>query len=116
MTMPVIRRAVPVLAAVLLLACDRKGDAESAGAARIDTTNTEWSDGLSTEQIADSARALSPEQAAAQGLSVDTSIHLEQLGPSDSVRGDRAPVPVDSAMAAGALDILRTPQAPAPSP
>lgn len=106
MPMPVFRRGSVALAAVLLLAaCRGDGDKAAAGPAKMDTTNKEWEDGLSSSQVQSEARALSPEEAAQMGIAVDTTIHLEALGARDSAliaggrvsapaRGDTASVPV----------------------
>jgi hypothetical protein len=89
------RLAAPLLVAVpLLAACGRGGDGE-AGAARMDTANASWEDGLSAQQVEIEARALSPEEAEAQGLAVDTTIHLEVRAEDDTLvlPRDGAPTP-----------------------
>ena len=74
-----------LLAACVLGACNRGDEkGENTGPAKMDTTNSDWQDGLSAEQVEEDARALTPEQAARAGISVDTTIHLENLGPEDS--------------------------------
>ena len=74
-----------VLAAVL--AGCKKGDDEGAsslGPVHIDTANNTPMDGVSDEQLKSQAQALTPEEAAARGVAVDTTIHVENLGSSDS--------------------------------
>jgi hypothetical protein len=106
MSMIVRRTAVLAACACLAAGCKRGGGGE-AGAAKMDTTNTQWEDGLSAEQVQDSARALSPEEAARMGLAVDTSIHLEQLDSRDSAAGGGAqPTPAPSAAGSGATDTV----------
>jgi hypothetical protein len=109
MQMPMIVRRLSVFAAcaVLVAGC-RRGDGEgAAGPARIDTTNAQWEDGLSAEQVQDSARALSPEEAARMGLAVDTTIHLEQLESRDTARGGSAqPTPPPSEGGSGGTDTV----------
>ena len=108
----ILRRAF-VLSAFACLAAGacKKTDADAAaGPAQVDTTNEDWQDGMSASQVQDSARALSPEEAAQAGLAVDTSIHLEQLDARDSALSEQgrvsaparsgaatAPVAIDSA-------------------
>lgn len=101
----IVRRAFVFAACVgLLAACPgKKGD--GAGSAKMDTTNAQWEDGLSAEQVQDSARALSPEEAARMGLAVDTSIHLEQLESRDSLGGAQ-PTPAPSEGGSGATDTV----------
>ena len=78
-----------VLAAMLVGAC--KGGGEQAEApVDVDTTNKDWADGLSAQQIEAQARAMTPEQAAAAGVAVDSSIHMENLGNSDSIMVDNS--------------------------
>jgi hypothetical protein len=99
------RLPLALAAALLVAACGRGGDEVAGGPAKIDTTNKEWEDGLSSQQVETEARALSPEEAAQMGIAVDTSIHLEALDARDSAlvergrvsapaRGDTASVPV----------------------
>ncbi|HEX8394370.1 MAG TPA: hypothetical protein VF665_18640 [Longimicrobium sp.] len=104
----ILRRAV-VLSAFLCVAagaCKKSGSDAAAGPVQVDTTNDDWQDGMSASQVQDSARALSPEEAAQAGLSVDTTIHLEQLDARDSVLSQQGRV---SAPARG-------PNATAPAP
>ena len=85
--------------------CGRGGDEAAGGPARMDTTNAQWEDGLSAEQVQDSARALSPEEAARMGLAVDTTIHLEQLDARDTLPGGGAqPTPAPSEGGSGGTD------------
>jgi hypothetical protein len=99
------RLPLALAAALLVAACGRGGDKAAGGPAKMDTTNKEWEDGLSSRQVETEAKALSPEEAAQMGIAVDTSIHLEALDARDSVlveggrvsapaRGDSASVPV----------------------
>jgi hypothetical protein len=83
-----------LVAVALLAACGRGGD-DDAGAARMDTANASWEDGLSAQQVETEARALSPEEAEAQGLTVDTTIHLEVRAEDDTLvlPRDGAPTP-----------------------
>jgi hypothetical protein len=106
MPMPGFRRFPVALAAALLLAaCGGGGEKAAGGPAKMDTTNKEWEDGLSSRQVETEAKALSPEQAAQMGMAVDTTIHLEALDARDSAlvergrvsapaRGDTASAPV----------------------
>lgn len=70
-------RRLTGLAAALLLAACPAAEREASPNVKMDTANDEWEDGLSASQIESEARALSPEEAEAQGLTVDTTIHLE---------------------------------------
>ena len=75
-----------VLAAVALGGCS-KGDDEGAsnlGPVKVDTANDQPLDGVSDDQLKQQAQALTPEQAAAAGVAVDSSIHVENLSSSDS--------------------------------
>ncbi|HEU0054811.1 MAG TPA: hypothetical protein VFQ39_16615 [Longimicrobium sp.] len=78
--------ALPLAAGALLLgACGKDRGAPDAGAGvDVDTTNTNALDGVSNEQLGEQAVPLTPEQAAARGIAIDTTIHLENLGPRDS--------------------------------
>jgi len=79
-----------VLAAVL--AGCKKGDeggASSLGPVHVDTANNAPMDGVSDEQLKSQAQALTPEEAAARGVAVDTTIHVENLG-SDSASAGAA--------------------------
>lgn len=104
MLQPILRRRLAAAAAAVLLvgACGDDGGDAPLPAARRDTANPDWEDGLSAEQIEAKARALSPAEAAAQGLVVDTTIHLETpLEEGDTTflpLGDQpTPPPVDPA-------------------
>jgi hypothetical protein len=114
MQMSMIARRLFVFAACACAAagCNR-GEGGTAGPAKMDTTNTRWEDGLSAEQVQDSARALSPEEAAQMGLSVDTTIHLEQLDQRDTLPGGGA---APSAAGSGATDSVGTGTRPVPQP
>jgi len=75
-----------VLAAVL--AGCKKGDeggASSLGPVHVDTANNAPMDGVSDEQLKSQAQALTPEEAAARGVAVDTTIHVENLGSPDTI-------------------------------
>ena len=98
------RRLAAFAACACLLAGCSRGRSDSAGPAQIDTANTEWEDGMSAEQVQTEAQAMSPEQAAQAGLSVDTTIHLEQLDPRDTLPGGTAPTPPPAAGGTGATD------------
>lgn len=118
MQMSMIARRAAVFAACAFAAggCKR-GGSDPAGAARMDTTNTQWEDGLSAEQVQDSARALSPEEAARMGLAVDTTIHLEQLDQRDTLPGGGAqPTPAPSEGGSGGTDTTGTGTRPVPQP
>jgi hypothetical protein len=118
MQMSMIARRLFVFAACACAAagCSR-GEGGSAGPAKMDTTNAQWEDGLSAEQVQDSARALSPEEAARMGLAVDTTIHLEQLDQRDTLAGGgAAPTPAPSAGGSGATDTVGTGTRPVPQP
>jgi hypothetical protein len=95
MPMSGFRRLPLALAAALLLAACGRGGEKGAGPVKMDTTNKEWEDGLSSQQVQTEAKALSPEQAAQMGMAVDTTIHLEALDARDSalVRGGRVSAP-----------------------
>ena len=76
-----------VLAAAALAAGCGKGDdggASSLGTVHVDTANDAPLDGVSDEQLKRQAQALTPEEAAARGVAVDTTIHVENLGSQDS--------------------------------
>jgi hypothetical protein len=96
MPKPILRLLVLFPACLLLAACPGRGDGD--GAAKMDTANAQWEDGLSAEQVESEAKALSPEEAARMGIAVDTSIHLEQLDARDSLPGRGA---ADTGAAAG---------------
>jgi hypothetical protein len=76
-----------VLAAVALAGC-RKNDEETGasnlGPVHVDTSNNTPLDGMSDAQLKQQAQALTPEQAAAAGVAVDTTIHVENLGDQDT--------------------------------
>jgi len=74
-----------VVAGGMLAGCKGGGDAADDGpSVAVDTANKDWTDGLSSTQVREQAREMTPEQAAAAGMAVDTSIHMENLGNSDS--------------------------------
>lgn len=103
-----------VLAAALA-ACGRDDErgATNLGSVRVDTANTAPMDGVSDEQLKSQAQALTPEEAAARGVAVDTTIHVENLGSSgDSVTTTR-PITGDTQASGGAA---ASPAAPAVRP
>ncbi|HKP73930.1 MAG TPA: hypothetical protein VJT67_00245 [Longimicrobiaceae bacterium] len=79
-----------VALALALGGCKRDDDtgATNLGPVHIDTANNTPMDGMSDEQLKRQAQALTPEQAAAAGMPVDTTIHEENLGSSDSTSSD----------------------------
>jgi hypothetical protein len=90
-------RTLP-LGAVLLagaLGCRSGGTEDARPAAQIvDTTNSDALDGLSSQEVSAKAEALTPEQAAARGIAVDTTIHVENLSSQDSTPpGASTPAP-----------------------
>jgi hypothetical protein len=96
---------VVLAAAVLAAACNRgdDGGASSLGPVHVDTANDAPLDGVSDEQLKRQAQALTPEEAAARGVAVDTTIHVENLGSQDSTP-------------AGAANNDTAPKAAAPAP
>ena len=77
---------VALAAAVLAAGCNKgdEGGASSLVPVHVDTANDAPLDGVSDEQLKRQAQALTPEEAAARGVAVDTTIHVENLGSSDS--------------------------------
>lgn len=75
-----------VLAAVALAGCSKSDDEATGnlGGVQVDTANNLPLDGVSDGQLKEQAQALTPEQAAAAGVAVDTTIHIENLSSSDS--------------------------------
>ena len=74
---------LPAAGAMLVAGCRGGGDARDVGAAvRVDTTNENPHDGLSTQEMSQEAQPLTPEEARARGL-VDTTTHLENEGGRD---------------------------------
>jgi hypothetical protein len=118
MQMSMTARRLAVFAVCVFAAAGcKRGRGDTAGPAKMDTTNANWEDGLSAEQVQDSARALSPEEAARMGLAVDTSIHLEQLDSRDTMGGGGAqPTPPPSAGGTGATDTVGAGTRPVPQP
>lgn len=115
MSMIVRRLAVFAACAGAGAGCNRGETDAAAGPARMDTTNAQWEDGLSTQQVQDSARALSPEEAAQMGLSVDTTIHLEQLDGRDTLPGGGV-LPTPAPSAGGGADTVGIGPRPVPEP
>ena len=116
MPKPILRRRFhfAVLSALCLAAgACRGGSGGEAGAAKMDTANAQWEDGMSAQQVESEAKALSPEEAARMGIVVDTSIHLEQLDSRDTLPGGgAAPTPAPATSGAGRADTLPGPAAP----
>src|SRR5215207_6304541 len=76
---------VVLAAAVLAAGCKQdEGGASDLGPVHVDTANNAPMDGVSDEQLKRQAQALTPEEAAARGVAVDTTIHVENLGSQDS--------------------------------
>ena len=75
-----------VALAAALAGCKRDDDtgATNLGPVHVDTANNTPMDGVSDEQLKRQAQALTPDEAAARGMAVDTTIHEENLGSSDS--------------------------------
>ena len=104
---PMLRRPLAALAACLLLAaCPGRGEDEEARRVRMDTANGNWEDGLSADQVESEARALSPEEAEAQGLTVDTTIHLEVPDARDTFFIPRANTPTPAPDPPGGADTI----------
>jgi hypothetical protein len=90
-----------VMATLVLAGCkheDEGGGASNLGPVQVDTANSTPMDGVSDEQLKRQAQALTPEEAAARGVAVDTTIHVENLGSEDSTparpaTGDSTPKP-----------------------
>jgi hypothetical protein len=103
-----------LLAAAVLGGC-RKGGGDDRNAGppvQVDTSDNTPMNGVSDEQLKEQAKALTPEQAAAQGM-VDTTTHIEDLGGQDSTPA-RAANNDTATKAAGASG--GTPAAPAAKP
>jgi hypothetical protein len=86
-------------AALLLAAagCGRGDEVQGTPAAQVDTTNSDALDGMSSREVESQAEALTPEQAAARGIAVDSSIHVENLSSSDSAPAGTSPgAPVEA--------------------
>ncbi|HEX5727375.1 MAG TPA: hypothetical protein VFX98_18020 [Longimicrobiaceae bacterium] len=81
-----VRLGVLALGALACAGCPGGGEGarEGARAVQMDTSNKQWEDGLSSEQVEAQARAMTPEEAALAGIAVDSSIHVENLGSQDS--------------------------------
>ena len=86
------KRAVRVagcglLAVAVLAGCRKKDPDEVSGSnagVTVDTSDNTPMNGMSDEELKKQAQALTPEQAAARGVAVDTTIHIENLGSQDS--------------------------------
>jgi hypothetical protein len=107
MSIRAIRTTLGLLLVPLLAACPAERDGTDA--ARMDTTSPSWEDGLSAQQVESEARALSPEEAEAQGLTVDTTIHLELPQDQDTLLLPRAGEPTPAPVAPDEFDTLRAP-------
>ena len=103
-----------LLGAAVLGGCKKGGgDDRAAGPpVQVDTSDNTPMNGVSDEQLKEQAKALTPEQAAAQGL-VDTTTHIEDLGGQDSTPAGAANNDT-ATKAAGAA--TASPSAPAPRP
>ena len=101
--------------AAALAGCKRDADtgASSLGPVHVDTANATPMDGLSDEQLKRQAQALTPEEAAARGVAVDTTIHVENLGSQDSTSAGGADT---NAAANAAGPSAGAPAAAAPKP
>ena len=102
-----------VVAAAVLGGCGKKDDDRASGPpVEVDTANTAPMDGVSDAQLKQQAQALTPEQAAAQGM-VDTTTHIEDLGGQDTTPAGAANNDT-ATKAAGAA--TASPSAPATRP
>jgi hypothetical protein len=92
------RRAAAGAALLMAAAgCGGGDDVQGTPAAQVDTTNTDALDGMSSREVEAKAEALTPEQAAARGIVVDSSIHVENLSSSDSAPAGTSPAaPVEA--------------------
>ena len=97
-------RGVLLAMVVLAAGCRKDDDGASGdlGPVHVDTANNTPMDGMSDDQLKAQAQALTPEEAAARGVAVDTTIHVENLGSQDSTP-------------AGAANNDTTTKAPAPA-
>jgi hypothetical protein len=79
-------RLSAALACGLLLcaACQHKQAEEKPAEAQMDTTDTDVDNGVSSRQLEESAKPMTPEQAAAAGVEVDTTIRPDAPEVSDS--------------------------------
>jgi hypothetical protein len=77
-------RSAALVGFVLAAGCGRSGESDTAPAAHVDTTNADALDGMSSREVQAQAEALTPEQAAARGIAVDSTIHVENLSSQDS--------------------------------
>jgi hypothetical protein len=102
--------------AAVFAGCGREdeGGASSLGTVRVDTANAAPMDGVSDEQLKRQAQALTPEEAAARGVAVDTSIHVENLGSSADSVSSALPATGDAGASGGGA--AASPAAPAPRP
>lgn len=103
-----------VLAAVALAGCQKNQEetgASNLGPVHVDTSNNTPLDGMSDAQLKQQAQALTPEQAAAAGVAVDTTIHVENLGDSS----DTTPAAASDATASsGAASAAAAPATASP--
>jgi hypothetical protein len=88
-----------VLALSVLAGCGEKErvGASTLGSVHVDTANNATMDGVSDQQLKAQAQALTPEQAVAAGMMVDTTIHMENLGDSDTASASRRAAATDTA-------------------
>jgi len=75
-----------VVLAAVLAGCNKgdEGGATNLGPVHVDTANNTPMDGVSDDQLKAQAQALTPEEAAARGVAIDTTIHVENLGSQDT--------------------------------
>jgi hypothetical protein len=87
-----------LLLGAALAGCGKRGaNGAEGGAVTVDTANPSQLDGVSDTELQREAKALTPEQAAAQGM-VDSTTHIENLGDSAAQTAPAAAAPVsDSA-------------------
>jgi hypothetical protein len=89
------RAGYAVLLAGALAGCKREPEAAAGeGTVTVDTANPSPLDGVSDAELKRQAQGLTPEQAAAAGVAVDTTIHVEDIQGQDTVK--RAVPPTDS--------------------
>lgn len=85
-------RRLAAAAALALLAGGCRGGGEQTpdvgAGVDVDSTNANPHDGMSTDQVERAAVPMSEAEARARGL-VDTTIHLENLGPRDTIPAGR---------------------------
>jgi hypothetical protein len=117
MTMRSVPLSVAVaLAAVLTLgACNRHGDTRPQQGGDLDTTNAASVDGMSDEQLKEQAKAVSPEQARAMGISDTAAMPGSGEEVSDSTSSPAAKPGSATATAASADSAGAAPTAAVPA-